>query len=95
MTLKELRDKLVEQRTLYQKSVEASDNACQKIKECLAKFDHDTLEVLRGNGFDLSNIINVDLNLLRESPEALDAYSQQLDDVVRRLHLFLEKELNG
>lgn len=94
MNVKELRDKLVEKRTLYRNAVAECENACIEIKKIFRDFDEETIRLLKAEGFDVEPVLNVDLDKLKEEPEQLEEYAGQLADITQRLNRYLEEKLN-
>lgn len=94
MELKELRDKLVEQRTLHQNALEASEKACKEIREQIQKLrEPEVFELLKSIGIDISDIVDADLDDIRKSPEELEKYTKILDSVTSALYEHLKGEL--
>lgn len=93
MTVKEIRDKLVEQRTVRQSAIKESEKLCKEIKELLASIDEESMEVLTSYGFDLTKVKGIDVDRLKEDKEYKAVVQLELESVCERLHEFLEEQL--
>ena len=95
MSVKELRDKLIERRTLYRNAVVECENASIEIKKIFKNFDEETVQLLESKGFDIRPILNVDMDKLKESPKMSEDYSEKLSIITQGLYKYLEEELNA
>lgn len=95
MNAKELRDKLIEKRTLYRNAVAECETACIEIKKIFSSFDDQTINLLENKGFSISPILYVNLDELKKNPQMLEDYSKKLSVITRDLNKYLEEELNA
>ncbi len=95
MTTKELRDKLIEKRTLYQNAVTESEKACDSLREGLSelKADKESIKILEEYGFDLTGILQTDVNRLTKEDDYLEQFKSQIHEKAEQLQSFLEKQL--
>lgn len=93
MTTKEIRERLIEKRTLYQNAVAEAEKACNSIGRILDSFDGESIELLRGMGFGIDCIVGVDLAKLRSDEKYVKEFSNNVGSVVEGLHKYLESQL--
>lgn len=95
MTTKELRDKLIEQRTIYQNSVAESEKACEQLKQSLLslKEDKEAQSVVMEYGFDLTRLLNVEVDRLMKDEDYLEQFKQALHSTAEQLQKMLEHQL--
>ena len=93
MTVKEIRDKLVEQRTMRQNAIKESEKLCQEITQLIASIDEESMEVLRKYEFDLTWLKSVEVDRLKTDEEYKERIHSSLTSVCERLQSFLEKQL--
>lgn len=93
MKTQELRDKLMEQRTLYQRSLEVSKDALQKIAESFASITEEQINTLLTAGIDIRSVLHMDLDRMTTDKEYLLQCEEQLNTVITQIHNYLEETL--
>lgn len=94
MTTVEIRDKILEQKTLYQKSLEVSAEAKEKIATTLAGIDDNTVNLLLKEGIDIRGILLIDLDRLQEDAEYAKKCSNDIKVLVNKIHDYLEEAIS-
>ena len=94
METREISEKLVAQRALYERSVREADEAAEKIKEILNSFSDDTIAKLKLANFDLNVIKNIDVDRMRSDSRYLMESKRTLSEFITQLHRYLETKLN-
>ena len=93
MTVKEIRDKLVEQRTMRQNAIKESEKLCQEITQLIASIDEESMEVLRKYEFDLAWLKSIEVDRLKTDEEYKERIHSALTGVCGKLQKFLEEQL--
>lgn len=95
METSKIRDRLMSQKALYQKSVEESAIRAAKIKETLDSITEDDINVLReATGVSFTPIKMFDLERMKTDQEYLQTCQTQLEQFTEILHKYLEDALN-
>lgn len=94
MDIKEIRDKLVEKRTLYNNAVRASQEACSDIRKILSQFSDEEIELLESSGFGITKLLDVDLDKLKSDSDYLENYRKSLTELMDSISDYLLEELN-
>ena len=92
METREIRDKLLEKRAMYQQSLKAAKANC---RDLIASITEEQVEVMRsilGNSyFDLALI---DLDRIQTDEEYFEQCQVRYTQMITKLHDYLEDELN-
>ena len=91
MTSTEIRDRLLEQRTLYNESLRNSAKAKEEISSILGGISDNEVELLLSQGIDVRCLTTFDLERVQKDPEYLKECEDSLDKVITSLHSFLEE----
>lgn len=95
MKTSEIRDKILEKKTLYNQAVIRSDEACCKIKKSLEGItDDDVMRLLDKTGIDIRELKTLDLERLKSDLDYVNTYQNKIDTAVKALHAYLEEALN-
>lgn len=93
MKTSEIRDKLLEERTLYQQSLRESAEAAKKIQGILDSITDEDCELLQSIGIDCTKIRFMNLEKVKCNSEYLNACQLELNSVINSLHSYLEASL--
>lgn len=93
MDIKQIHDKLVERRTLYDNAVKESQKACDEIQEILSRFSAEEIETLEQAGFGVRELLSVDLKRVKVEPSYLEQYQARLTETIEQISAYLEEEL--
>lgn len=93
MTTGEIRDKLLEQRALYNKSVEASAQVLAQLQDTLNAIEDNTVQTLLGINIDIRDIVNFDLERMRSDSVYVQQCESKLKEAILDLHKYLEVSL--
>ena len=95
MTTGEIRDRILEQRTIYQQSVLTSDREIKRITETIASLDSESLELVKTVlGNDYSDVTKIDLARVKSDKGYAEEWQKRVDLMISGLHGYLEGELN-
>ena len=94
MSTTELRDKLLERRTLFLQAVEASNQKAKEIHSILDTFTEDKIQALANIGIDIRNIAAFDVERAQRDSEYANLCNEQLKSSITALHAYLEESLN-
>lgn len=94
MKTSEIRDKLLEQKTLYQASIERSNVAIDNIKQILSSITDDDVTLLGELGIDIANLKVIDFERLKSDAGYLEQCLTMQQTIIEKLHSYLEGELN-
>ena len=95
METREITDKLLEKRAMYQQSLKAAEEAKANFRDLIESITEEQVEVMRsilGNSyFDLALI---DLDRIQTDEEYFDQCQARYTQMITKLHDYLEDELN-
>lgn len=94
MKTSQIRDKLMEKKTLYVNSLNKSKEAIAEIKQTIDSVTGEQKEMLASIGVNFSVIESFDLERMQQDEEYLGACDQKLQAVITQLHEYLERELD-
>lgn len=94
MTTKEIRDKLIEKRTMRQNAIRESERLCQEAAQLLASIDEQSMEVLNKYGFNVEWIKEISIEHLKTDEEYRNAVCQKLAQECNGIQSFLEEQLS-
>lgn len=94
MKTSEIRDKLLEQKTLYQASVERSNVAIEEIKQILGNVTDEDVALLEEIGVHLAELRTVNFDRLKSDTSYLKQCMLVQKEAIEKLHSYLEGELN-
>mgnify|MGYP004490245773 CR=1 FL=1 len=90
-----IRDKLTEQKTLYQRSLQESEAVAAKIENIIASVSDEDVEVVKvATGLDFRLIRSFDLVRMKTDSEYLKECEDRLNEFIQVLHSYLEDALN-
>ena len=95
MKTSEIRDKILEKKTLYNQAVIRSDEACAKIRKSLDSITEDEVaRLMDKTGIDIRELKTLDLDRLKSDLDYVNMYQSKIDTAVKALHSYLEGALN-
>ena len=95
MKTSEIRDKILEKKTLYNQAVIRSDEACAKIRKSLDSITEDEVaRLMDKTGIDIRELKTLDLDRLKSDLDYVNMYQSKIDTAVKVLHSYLEGALN-
>lgn len=90
-----IRDKLLEQRTIYQQSLKSAKEEAEKFQKIISEISEEQKEemmrILNDKYFDVTLI---DLERIQNDREYLNECSQKFERMILGLHSYLEAELD-
>lgn len=94
MRTSQIRDRLLEQRTLYLNSLEKSKEAITEISRIIDSVTDEQKIMLKNIGIDYNVIAAFDLERMQKDSEYLNECEKNLNHVITDLHRYLEDALN-
>lgn len=94
MRTSQIRDRLLEQRTLYLNSLEKSKEAITEISRIIDSVTDEQKIMLKNIGIDYNVIAAFDLERMQKDSEYLNECENNLNHVITDLHRYLEDALN-
>lgn len=95
MKTSEIRDKILEKKTLYNQAVIRSEEACVKIQKALDSItDEDADKLFDKTGIEIRSFKTINLDRMKSDSSYLKECQSNLDNVINALHTYLEESLN-
>lgn len=95
MKTSEIRDKLLEKKTLYNQAVLRSEKACEDIQNVFKGIsEEDMNEIQNSLGINIRQLQSINLEKMKTDSSYLANYRSELDSVITQLHLYLESALD-
>lgn len=95
MKTSEIRDKILEKKTLYNQAVIRSEEACNKIRNALDSItEEDADKLFNKTGIEVRSFKSMDLDRMKSDALYLKECQNNLDQVINALHTYLEESLN-
>lgn len=90
-----IRDKILEQRALYQQSLQAAEAEAQKIRDVIANISEQEIMLMQSIlGEKFFSLSEVDLDRVKNDSAYLNECQEKLDMMIRELHSYLEAEID-
>lgn len=95
METREIRDKLLERRAMYQQSLKAAEEAKKSFMELIESITDEQIEIMKSVlGNDYFDLMSIDLNRIQTDTEYFDRCQERYSQMLVKLHDYLEGELN-
>lgn len=95
MRTSEIRDRLLEQRALYQQSLRVAEEEAENFRNAMKEItDEQKEEMQRILGAQYFDVSAMDLERIKEDESYLNQCQEKLDKMINGLHEYLEEELS-